>query len=88
MSAEIPQTMAQAKIYSAFLNMRLKRTVTLVILWVWVALVAFLVVALSIPLKTESNIILASFESVLTPTMYVMCKHYFSAKNLADTFGD
>jgi hypothetical protein len=76
----LPQTEEQARIYAAMRNMLLKERVTYVLLTVFCAAFIFMIYSFCADLKTENKIIIAGFDALLSPTVYLMCKHFFMAK--------
>jgi len=78
----------QLKVYKAVEQMRLKRTVTLVFLAVFVAAFIFLIVSFCVRMPVSTSIITGSFDVLLTPTTYLMSKHFFASVNATNKIDD
>jgi hypothetical protein len=74
-----PTTPKQAEVYSMIRQMQLKSIVTYVLLGVFVTAFLFLIFSLFYFEKRDVSIITGSFDVLLAPTVYLMCKHYFGA---------
>jgi len=79
----LPQTEEQVRIYAAMRNMLLKERVTYVLLTIFCLAFLFMIYSFCVNLGTDTKIIIASFDAILSPTVYLMCKHFFSAKRSA-----
>ncbi len=80
-----PTTPKQAEVYSIIRQMQLKSIVTYVLLGVFVTAFLFLIFSFFYFEERDVSIIIGSFDVLLAPTVYLMCKHYFGASCVVPT---
>lgn len=78
-----PTTVKQAQVYVIIKQMQLKTRVTNVLLIVFVVSVIFLIFSFFYFEKAYVSIITGAFDAVLSPTVYLMCRHFYSASKEA-----
>lgn len=78
-----PTTIKQAEVYVILKQMELKTRVTNVLLLVFVIAFVFLIFSFFYFEKPYVSIVTATLEAVLSPTVYLMCKHFFGATKVA-----
>ncbi len=80
-----PQTKEEAEIYEIFQDMILKSRITNVFLGVFLAVAAFFIVSLCTQMSITTKLISGGFDVLLSPTVFLMSKHYFGAVRRART---
>lgn len=75
--------MEQLEIVSAMKQLQLKERVTYVLLAIIIIAFIFLMLSFFMDVSVETRIITAAFDVLLSPTAYLMCRHYFPASRAA-----
>lgn len=83
-----PNTLKQAEVFVILKQMQLKARVTNVLLIIFCVTVAFLIFSFFYFEDPIVSIITASLDAVLSPTVYMMCKHFFGASKAAKAIDD